>query len=189
MPKSAVLTQAISQPPRHPIRATSSPLIEVAAIQPAPSLSSQQLASFVRQLVHDRRSWADLVEHHPERWWTRLVGTDSLDAWLITWPRDLATELHDHGDSWAAFAVVGGALTEHTALPSGRRSTRTLRPGPLGVVPPGGVHDVVNADPTPAVSVHAYSPPLRSMTYYSQSGGLLRPTRTRTPESTNGWAP
>jgi len=38
---------------------------------------------------------------------------------------------------------------------------------------------VGNTEPTPAVSVHAYSPPLTAMSYYAvEPGGRLRRTRS-----------
>jgi hypothetical protein len=37
------------------------------------------------------------------------------------------------------------------------------------------VHDVRNLSTSPSVSVHAYSPPLTSMTYYDLSDGNLTP--------------
>jgi hypothetical protein len=40
------------------------------------------------------------------------------------------------------------------------------------------VHDVVNTEPTHAVSVHAYSPPLTAMSYYAVDAGALRRTRS-----------
>ena len=50
-------------------------------------------------------------------------------------------------------------------------------------VPPGAVHDVSNPHLAPAVSIHAYSPPLSQMTFYRQSAAGLVATRT---EHTNG---
>lgn len=37
--------------------------------------------------------------------------------------------------------------------------------------PPGHVHDVANPSAEPAVSVHAYSPPLVAMSYYAVGPG------------------
>ncbi len=37
------------------------------------------------------------------------------------------------------------------------------------------VHDVRNISDAPAVSVHAYSPPLTTMTYYDLEDGRLEP--------------
>jgi hypothetical protein len=46
------------------------------------------------------------------------------------------------------------------------------------------VHDVGNHEATPAVSVHAYSPPLTAMSYYAvEPGAHLRRTRTVLVES------
>jgi len=53
-------------------------------------------------------------------------------------------------------------------------------------VVPGAIHDVTNAHDSPAVSIHAYSPRLTQMTYYSQVSGQLSPARTvltRGPEA------
>lgn len=65
-----------------------------------------------------------------------------------------------------ALTVVSGALTERRwAGPSGLR-TRTLDAGRGAGFPLGHVHDVANVERAPAVSVHAYSPPLSAMSYY-----------------------
>jgi hypothetical protein len=48
------------------------------------------------------------------------------------------------------------------------------------------VHDVVNRVPAPAVSVHAYSPPLTAMFYYAVEPAGLRRTRTVLTEVTPG---
>ena len=37
-----------------------------------------------------------------DRWFTRIHGDDELDIWLISWVKDHATELHDHGGSLGA---------------------------------------------------------------------------------------
>ena len=52
------------------------------------------------------------------------------------------------------------------------------------------IHDVTGSGVEPAVSIHAYSPPLRQMTYYSRDrrGRLraLRTIRTDQPEQERG---
>ena len=119
------------------------------------------------------------------RWWTQLHGDDSHDVWLLSWLQDQTTELHDHGGSTAAFTVVQGALEEVRA-DAGDLARTHLRPGVIQWVAPGVVHDVRNVRSLPAVSIHAYSPPLASMTYYRQDGSALTPVRTvtgREPES------
>jgi predicted metal-dependent enzyme (double-stranded beta helix superfamily) len=122
--------------------------------------------------------------HLPDRrWYTRLHQDPYVDVWLITWPRDTSTELHDHAGSLGALTVVGGTLTEHRWLHDGRGTgriaTRELGTGGGAAFPLGHVHDVVNASAAPAVSVHAYSPPLTAMSYYAvDDTGSLRRTRT-----------
>ncbi len=154
----------------------------------APRVSGLPLAGVVRRLAADRSLWRDQVQHHPHRWWTRIVATDALDVWLITWPTDGQTELHDHGGSWAAFTVLSGRLTEVSAsISEGSVHRRSLHPGPIAMVPPGGIHDVINERKRPAVSLHAYSPPLRRMTYFSEDEGVLRATRTAEAAQSAGW--
>ena len=101
-----------------------------------------------------------------DRWFTRIHGDDELDIWLISWVKDHATELHDHGGSLGALTVVSGALDEFRWDGEALRRRR-LNAGDQAAFPLGWVHDVVWA-PTadavavarPTLSVHAYSPPL-----------------------------
>ena len=100
-----------------------------------------------------------------ERTWEQLVATDAYDAWVIGWPAGTAVGPHDHGGSSGAFTVVRGALVEVIVEPDGSR---------VAIHASGGtrafgsevVHDVANAGPEPAVSVHVYSPPLTTMRRY-----------------------
>lgn len=112
-----------------------------------------------------------------QRYWTRLAAPSGVDVWLLSWYASQRTELHDHGDSAAAFTVVRGTLTEVRPTPDGLVSRR-FGVGDVQTVAAGEIHDVDNRDLGPAVSIHAYAPRLRSMTYYSSDTGLLRPTRT-----------
>ncbi|MFD3451107.1 cysteine dioxygenase [Streptomyces sp. NPDC058691] len=137
------------------------------------------------------RGYAEAVAdgtHQPvhladQRWYTRLHQDPYVDVWLITWPRDTSTELHDHAGSLGALTVVSGVLTEHRWTYDreghGRITGRELAAGRGAGFPLGHVHDVVNASTAPAVSVHAYSPPLTAMAYYAvDDTGSLRRTRT-----------
>lgn len=66
--------------------------------------------------------------------------------------------------------MAWGVLEEHhdgTAEAVGAGTVRTFGPGP------GYVHDVRNTSAGPAVSVHAYSPPLTEMTRYDLTPGGL----------------
>ncbi len=106
-----------------------------------------------------------------ERSWRLVARTDEFDAWLIAWPAGGRVELHDHGWSRGAISVINGRLVE--AVPqrrdSGRLSlvTRGVSAGETLGFDADHVHDVVNEGPEPALSLHVYSPGLRSMTFYA----------------------
>ena len=122
--------------------------------------------------------------HHPvhidplRRWYQLLRSDDFVDVWLISWATSQAAELHDHGGSLGALTVLSGSLNEYRW--DGRRlRRRRLDAGDQAGFPLGWVHDVGNPAPAPAVSVHAYSPPLTAMSYYAvEQGPRLRRTRT-----------
>ena len=138
-------------------------------------LSLTELWHVAESVAEDRDRWSSLVRFRPEgRWWTRLYGDHALDVWLLTWLTDQSTDLHDHGASAAAFTVVQGELSEvRTAGPLEER--RRVVTGQTTRVEAGVIHDVRNPCGKPAVSIHAYSPPLREMTYYLRepSGRLV----------------
>ena len=127
-----------------------------------------------------------------ERWYTRIHGDDELDIWLISWVKDHATELHDHGGSLGALTVVSGARDECRWDGEAWRRRR-LGAGDQAAFPLGWVHDVVWA-PTPPIavagptlSVHAYSPPLTAMSYYEvTSRNTLRRNRTELTDGPEG---
>ena len=124
------------------------------------------------------------------RWYQLLRADDFVDVWLISWATEQAAELHDHAGSLGALTVVSGELLEQRWAGDGLRPRR-LRAGRSAGFPLGHVHDVGNPAPAPAVSVHAYSPPLTAMSYYAvaaaaglgEPGARLRRTRSVLVES------
>ena len=149
------------------------------------------VAALVEELAAAPSTWAPLAQHHPDRrWWTRLVATDQVDVWLITWPPGGTTDLHDHGTSTAAFSVVEGVLEEVRSDRTGHLTGTRLEAGQTGRVEPGAVHDVRNPGGTAAVSIHAYAPPLTRMTYYEAGPAGLEPVRSvdsDEPEVAQSW--
>ena len=139
------------------------------------------------QLVEQARLFADEVAagHYPyveydaeNRWHQRLYRDRHLDIWLISWLPTQGTQLHDHGGSSGAFTVLSGRLDEavYRRDPSRDSLTEYRRPAGSAVgFGPRYVHDVRNLSDQPAVSVHAYSPPLTSMNFYDvEANGTLR---------------
>ncbi|MDP9115894.1 MAG: cysteine dioxygenase family protein [Actinomycetota bacterium] len=115
-----------------------------------------------------------------DRWHQRLYRDQRMDVWLISWLPEQGTQLHDHGGSSGSFTVLSGVLTETTLRPGGQSGTATPQnrdhgDGASVGFGPRYVHDVRNLGAAPAVSVHVYSRPLTSMTYYDLEDGVLVP--------------
>ncbi|HST50313.1 cysteine dioxygenase [Jatrophihabitans sp.] len=128
-----------------------------------------QYATFAAAEVRGGRYLVAYDQAH--RWHQRLYRDRRLDLWLISWLPSQGTQLHDHGGSAGAFTVLTGTLAEAIARPAGPGSGPALlerrREAGSGVAFGAHyVHDVRNLSGSPAVSVHAYSPPLASMNFY-----------------------
>ena len=139
-------------------------------------LSPARLRAITVALSACRELWADLVVHDPDvRWYLPLHRSNSCDVWLLAWERGQDTDWHDHGGSSGSFAVADGSLIEQYRVPSGRRlAHRQLSLGEAVAFGPGHVHDVAHGGGSSATSIHAYSPPLSAMTYYSATDyGLI----------------
>jgi rhodanese-related sulfurtransferase/predicted metal-dependent enzyme (double-stranded beta helix superfamily) len=138
-------------------------------------LAPAQLRSITTELARRQELWSDLVVHDPDvRWYLPLHRSNSCDVWLLAWERGQDTDWHDHGGSSGSFAVADGSLLEQYRAPTGRLSHRRLTPGHAVAFGPGHVHDVAHGGQGSATSIHAYSPPLTAMTYYTSTDyGLI----------------
>jgi quercetin dioxygenase-like cupin family protein len=146
-------------------------------------LSLADLTALTREVADEVRAGRHTVQIDPERRWYRLLRSDAYtDVWLISWATEQTAELHDHAGSLGALTVVSGCLEEQRWVGDGLRS-RQVRAGRSLGFPLGHVHDVGNPHAAPAVSVHAYSPPLTAMSYYAVEPGGLRRTRSVLVES------
>lgn len=119
--------------------------------------------------------WLDRVRlRKDQRWYERLHHGVDHDIWAISWMPGQSTGFHDHGASAGAFIVETGMLAEHRL----GEKVRTLLPGEARTFSGDYAHDVRNDSFAPAVSIHAYSPPLSEMNEYELDGSDLVP-RTR----------
>ena len=116
-----------------------------------------------------------------ERTYELVALDEEFEVWVIHWPTGGHLELHDHGGSAGAFWVLRGALEERY-VDRGREfdvlgERRHVASTGIGF---GShyVHDVRNGGGEVATSVHAYSPPLHSMTYYRTDQHELAADRT-----------
>lgn len=141
-------------------------------------LSQVRLRQLVQGLAAREHEWLGLVQYDlNRRWYKRLAWDNDHEVWLLSWLPGQRTGFHDHGGSVGAFTVARGVLRERAA--PGRRPGPSVpvRRGEARSFGPWYVHDVINASVQPAVSVHAYSPPLASMgRFESGPGGLERVT-------------
>ncbi|GLU49362.1 cysteine dioxygenase [Nocardiopsis ansamitocini] len=154
-------------------------------------LTLDELVELTRETAEEVRAGLHEIQFDAsDRWSVRLRSETYADVWLISWTQAQSTELHDHAGSLGALTVVDGELTERVWRVQNRGDAglreRGLTTGRSVGFPVGYVHDVVNIAEAPAVSVHAYSPPLTAMSYYRvDEAGALRRTHsvlTHVPE-------
>jgi predicted metal-dependent enzyme (double-stranded beta helix superfamily) len=141
-------------------------------------LSPLELEAVVARLAADRDRWAHLVRHDPtQRLYEELHRDDDLAVWLICWMDDHDTGFHDHDLSSGAVAVVAGAVAEDRLVLGGEPVTRTFAAGGTFHFSAADIHRVRHTGATPAVTIHAYSPPLWRMGQYALGkDGILRRT-------------
>jgi predicted metal-dependent enzyme (double-stranded beta helix superfamily) len=139
-------------------------------------VTGPELIAVVRRLAAQPERWAHLVEHDPERRvYEELLRNDELAVWLICWMDDHDTGFHDHDLSSGAVAVVEGEVAEDRLVLGGAPVTRRFARGEAFDFSASDIHRVRHAGSAPAVTIHAYSPPLWRMgSYEILPGGELR---------------
>jgi quercetin dioxygenase-like cupin family protein len=141
------------------------------------SLALDELSAFAANLAADSESWRELVRHDPDqRIYELLWDDEDVNAWLICWSQDDDTGFHDHDASAAAITVIEGQVREDRLRLNGEPSSTVSGPGALITIPPNAIHRVLHDGDLPAVTIHAYSPPLIRTGAYalSDAGELLR---------------
>jgi rhodanese-related sulfurtransferase/mannose-6-phosphate isomerase-like protein (cupin superfamily) len=128
-----------------------------------------ELAGIV-SLFASSNEWIDKVRLRSDRrWYERLYHGPDYDIWVISWLPGQSTGFHDHGASSGAFIVAAGNLEEHRP----GEQARVVYAGEPRAFGPDYAHDVRNASLAPAISIHAYSPPLSEMNEYELDGNRL----------------
>jgi hypothetical protein len=148
-------------------------------------LSRDELSRIVAGTAMQAERWRDLVRYDPaRRWYHRMELTGEYEVWLLSWLPGQGTGFHDHGGSGGAFAVAVGDLQEQTVRGGRQVAVRTVSAGQVRSFGARFVHHVMNNSAGPAVSVHAYSPPLPEMRRYELTPGGLRYVSTEPAEVT-----
>ncbi|MCW2962090.1 MAG: cysteine dioxygenase type [Thermoleophilia bacterium] len=147
-----------------------------ALIEHTGTLGIEELETLVQQLAADPTIWEPMVIVDADRRRYRLLYEDDrIDVWVLSWMPGQGTGFHDHDVSGVGFACAAGEVIEkQMLLPSGA-TTVTLGAGDSRQGAPGYIHSVAHLDGAPAVTIHAYSPPLERVGQYHVDGdGILR---------------
>jgi hypothetical protein len=138
---------------------------------PLERLSLRDLERVVRSIASRPHLYEDLVNVSVEtRSSLRLLSMGNFEVRLQSWEHGSNSGWHDHGGSSGALAVTAGELSEVFRRPeSTKTGSRAHVPGQIASFGPSHLHEVTYVAGTPAVSVHAYSPPLEKMTHYDRT--------------------
>jgi cysteine dioxygenase type I len=139
-------------------------------------LEAHELLTVVEGLAARRELWEGLVTHDPSRrTYHELLCERHVSAWLICWMDDQDTGFHDHDLSAGAVRVVAGRVFEERLVLGGPPRRRTAGIGDSFAFSASDIHRVAHEPGEPAVSLHAYSPPLTRMgAYLVEPDGSLR---------------
>ncbi len=142
-------------------------------------LSGRELLAVASQIGARPDLWSEYVQHDSiQRNFKQLLRTEHLDVWLICWSHDHDTGFHDHDLSAGAVAVVAGSVREERLVlgrPVDAPIASTAEAGSSFGFGASDIHRVLHAGTEPAITIHAYSPPLVRMGSYTiEPDGRLR---------------
>ena len=139
-------------------------------------LDADALSALVDRLAARPEAWRHLVSHRADaRTYEQLHRDDHVAVWLICWMNDHDTGFHDHDLSAGALSVVRGAVREERLVLGGPPASRLVSAGQSLTFEASDIHRVSHAGSEPAITLHAYSPPLWRMGAYEVSpDGTLR---------------
>lgn len=144
--------------------------------------------SLDRELDEDElRELAIAIADRPELWhhlrrydadqrtYSHVLRNDHVEAYLICWMEGHDTGFHDHDISRGALAVVQGEVREDRLTIGGPPETKLLSAGQSVNFTAADIHRVRHDGDVPAITIHAYSPPIQQMgSYEFEPGGTLK---------------
>jgi predicted metal-dependent enzyme (double-stranded beta helix superfamily) len=140
-------------------------------------LSERQLAKLVTRITERPDLWQPLVVVDGEhRRYELLYDDEQLDIWVLSWMPGQKTGFHDHDRSSVALICAQGELDEGSLVLGASAEPVRMTPGVTRTGPGGYIHAVSHVAGEPAVSIHAYSPPLTCVGQYrvDEQGRLRR---------------
>jgi predicted metal-dependent enzyme (double-stranded beta helix superfamily) len=130
-------------------------------------LSQEELAALVTRITARRDLWEPLVVVDSEhRRYELLYDDDQVDVWVLSWMPGQKTGFHDHDRSSVALICAQGELDEGSLALGARAEPVRMTAGVVRTGPGGYIHSVSHAEGEPAISIHAYSPPLTCVGQY-----------------------
>jgi hypothetical protein len=141
-------------------------------------LDRAELRALVAAIAADRGAWRPLVRLDADRRGFEQLWRDGhVDVWVLSWMSGQDTGFHDHDLSRGAVAVVDGEILEERLVLAGGAVERRHATGAVFDFDASHVHRMRQDGDRPAVTVHAYSPPLWRMGAYDVGpDGTLRRT-------------
>lgn len=140
-------------------------------------LDLDELERLALDIAADPSLWEPLVvvDEHRRRY-RLLYEDDRIDVWVLSWMHGQGTGFHDHDLSCVGLACADGHVVEKQMLLPTGASEVDMVPGVSRRGPVGYIHSVAHGSGTPAVTIHAYSPPLVRVGQYKvdESGVLYR---------------
>ena len=139
-------------------------------------MTRRELCELVTRIAAEPERWRSLVSHdNGDRHFEQLWRDDHVDVWVISWGTGNDTGFHDHDVSSGAVAVVEGEVIEERLVLGGAPIRLHHRAGEVFDFDASHVHRMHQDSATPAVTIHAYSPPLWRMGSYAvATDGTLR---------------
>jgi predicted metal-dependent enzyme (double-stranded beta helix superfamily) len=139
---------------------------------------AEELEDLVGRIAARPDLWEPLIiEDRDHRRYHLLYDDHRIDIWVLSWMPGQRTGFHDHDISGVGLVCVRGALDEGLlVLGGGAAEPIRMTPGVSRNGPGGYIHSVAHVEGEPAVSIHAYSPPLLVVGQYRQdpAGRLVR---------------
>lgn len=124
--------------------------------------------------IYESGVWRDYIVVSPDLRDYRLIyENDFTDVWALSWLPGQTTGFHDHHISEVGITVAQGGVRESHLHLGADPTSHVLSAGQSQEGPFGYIHQVAFEWGDPAVSLHAYSPPLVFVGQYREQDGRM----------------
>lgn len=112
---------------------------------------------YIKYIHHNNSS-----KYHRER----IYIDDEIEVFIITWGKNQEAKMHNHSENGCFLKILEGSL-EETIYSNNENIKRILTKGSISYMNDNiGLHSVVNLDNVLCVSLHIYSPPNHTTTFF-----------------------